>query len=71
MSRNSGDSLWEGGDIVTLQQLKYFRVLARTLHYTQAAELLHITQPSLSYAISSLEKDWALYCFSEKPGELH
>lgn len=35
----------------------YFSELARTLHYTEAARKLYISQPSLSYAISSLEKE--------------
>ncbi len=51
---------------MTLQQLKYLRVLARTLHYTQAAELLHVTQPSLSYAISSLEKELGVILFQRE-----
>lgn len=44
------------GDI-NLQHLVYFSELARTLHYTEAARKLYISQPSLSYAISSLEKE--------------
>jgi len=42
---------------MTLQQLHYFRVLAKVQHYTKAAEILLIAQPSLSYAISQLEKE--------------
>lgn len=41
----------------TLQQLKCFCALARELHYTRAAESLHITQPTLSYAIGELQKE--------------
>ena len=33
---------------MTLLQLLYFETLARVLHYTRAAEELHISQPSLS-----------------------
>lgn len=40
-----------------LLQLKYFQTLARMLHYTKAAEALHISQPSLSYSITELEKE--------------
>jgi DNA-binding transcriptional LysR family regulator len=43
--------------MVTLQQLKYFCTLARELHFTRAAEALHITQPTLSYAIVELQKE--------------
>ena len=38
-----------------LSQLAYFRAVARTEHFTRAAEELHITQPSLSKAIANLE----------------
>lgn len=42
---------------MTLVQLQHFRTLAYVLHYTKAAEQLHIAQPSLSYSISELEKE--------------
>ena len=42
---------------MTLQQLQYFRVLAKIQHFTKAAEILLIAQPSLSYSISQLEKE--------------
>ena len=42
---------------MTLLQLLYFETLARVLHYTRAAEELHISQPSLSYSIAELEKE--------------
>lgn len=40
-----------------ISYLYYFKTLSETLNYTKAASLLHITQPSLSYAISKMEKD--------------
>ena len=40
---------------MNLYHLRYFVTLAHLEHYTRAAELLSITQPSLSHAISSLE----------------
>lgn len=52
---------------MNLNHLHYFRVLARLEHYTQAAKELSITQPSLSHAISTLEKDLGTYLF-EKEG---
>lgn len=52
---------------MNLQQLQYLHVLAQTENYTQAAEMLHITQPSLSYAISSLESQVNIKLF-EKSG---
>ncbi|CAG7607844.1 HTH-type transcriptional regulator CynR [Paenibacillus solanacearum] len=40
-----------------LQQLQYFRTVARLEHMTQAAKELNITQPALSRTISRLEDD--------------
>jgi DNA-binding transcriptional LysR family regulator len=48
---------------MTLQQLHYFRVLANVQHYTKAAEVLLIAQPSLSYSISQLEKELNIELF--------
>ena len=44
---------------MTLNQLRYFRVLADTEHYTKAADVLNIAQPSLSRAIALLEEQLA------------
>ncbi len=40
-----------------LHQLRYFQVVARLGHMTQAAEILHIAQPSLSRSIAQLEQE--------------
>lgn len=53
---------------MTLQQLTYFIVLADMLHYTKAAQKLYISQPSLSRAISELEKELNAPLF-EKDGK--
>ena len=37
---------------MNLYHLRYFSTLAHIEHYTKAADILAITQPSLSYAIS-------------------
>lgn len=42
---------------MNLYHLRYFATLAHLEHYTKAAEILAITQPSLSHAIASLEKE--------------
>ncbi|WP_042348109.1 LysR family transcriptional regulator [Bacillus massiliigorillae] len=52
---------------MNLRQLYYFKTLAKLEHYTQAASHLSITQPSLSHAISELEKELGIYLF-EKHG---
>ncbi|MGO5051203.1 LysR family transcriptional regulator [Lachnospiraceae bacterium LCP25S3_G4] len=52
---------------MNLNQLNYFVTLAHMEHYTKAAKVLSITQPSLSHAISSLEQELGTYLF-EKQG---
>ncbi len=52
---------------MNLYHLRYFITLAHLEHYTKAAEQLMITQPSLSSAISSLEKELGVLLF-EKNG---
>ena len=47
---------------MNLYQLRYFTTLAQEEHYTKAAEILSITQPSLSHAIASLEKELGKLC---------
>jgi len=47
----------------SLRQLRYFLAAAHTLSVTQAARSLHISQPSVSTAISSLEKQFDVQLF--------
>ena len=49
--------------MVTLQQLKYFRELAKTEHLTQTAERLYITQTTLSNTIINLERQLGVKLF--------
>lgn len=42
---------------MNLQQLEYFKVIAKTKNFTSAANMLSVTQPALSKAISKLEKE--------------
>ena len=51
---------------MTLAQLQYFQTLAHVLHYTRAAEALHIAQPSLSYSINELEKELNVKLFAKE-----
>ena len=49
---------------MTLNQILYFRKVARLENYHQAAEELYISQPSLSSAIHNLENE--LGCLKRK-----
>lgn len=51
---------------MNLNQLHYFVTLAHLEHYTKAAELLSITQPSLSHAISMLEQELDTSLFEKR-----
>ena len=51
---------------MTLNQLRYFRVLAQTEHYTKAADVLAISQPSLSRAIALLEEELDVLLFTRR-----
>lgn len=52
---------------MNLYQLRYFAELAQEQHYTNAAQHLNISQPSLSHAISQLEEELGVQLF-EKMG---
>ena len=43
--------------MIEYRHLRYFVVLARTLHMTRASEQLHLAQPSLSQNIQQLEEE--------------
>ena len=51
---------------MNLFYLRYFVTLAHVQHYTKAAEQLCITQPSLSHAITQMEKELGLPLFEKK-----
>ncbi len=48
---------------MTLTKLKYFIALARTLNFTQAAEMLFIAQPNLSKHIAQMEEEIGVQLF--------
>lgn len=52
---------------MNLNYIYYFSILAQTEHYTKAANILNITQPSLSHAIDEIEKELGCLLF-EKDG---
>ena len=50
---------------MNLFHIRYFVKLAEVGHYTKAAQELHITQPSLSHAISQLENELGVPLFEK------
>ena len=55
---------------MTLQQLAYFLAVARTRHFTRAAEESHVAQPSLSKQVQALEKELGAELFSRARGNV-
>lgn len=53
-----------------LQQLVYFLAVAETRHFTRAAELTHVAQPSLSKQIHSLERELGSELFHRARGNV-
>ena len=53
-----------------LQQLEYFRTVARLGNMTKAAAELHIAQPSLSISIAKLEEELGAKLFDRVSGRI-
>lgn len=49
-----------------LQQLRYFQLVAKNEHITKTAEMLHISQPSLSITITRLEQELGVPLFDRR-----
>lgn len=47
-----------------LRILKYFLMVAREENITKAANLLHVTQPTLSRQLMQLEDELGVNCFA-------
>ncbi|MFE9664103.1 MULTISPECIES: LysR family transcriptional regulator [unclassified Streptomyces] len=53
-----------------LQQLRYFVTVAETRHFTRAAELVHVAQPSLSQQVRALERELGADLFLRARGNI-
>lgn len=51
---------------MTLQQINYFCAICEEMHYTKAANKIHVSQPSLSYAIKELEQELGVKVFKRR-----
>ena len=51
---------------MNLQQLEYFKIIAETKNFTTASDILSVTQPALSKAISKLEEELDVKLFQRK-----
>lgn len=56
--------------MIELSELQYFRTVANLEHVTKAAQLLHISQPNLSNAISRLEAKMGVKLFDRSRGKI-
>lgn len=54
-----------------LRNIRHFLLLAKTQHVSQTADLLNISQPSLSKSISSLEQDLGIKLFDRKGNHIY
>lgn len=56
---------------MTFDQLRYFSVLAETLNYTRAADILFVSQPTLSRQIMLLEEEFQTKLFIRTYKAMH
>ena len=55
---------------MTIQQLEYFMKTAELLNLTRVSEALHVSQPTVSYAIRELEKQFGITLFKRSSSGL-
>jgi LysR family hydrogen peroxide-inducible transcriptional activator len=64
--------IFEGnkGDNMTLTELRYLIAVAQEKHFGKAAEVCHISQPTLSVAINKLESKLGVKIFEGQPNNI-
>ena len=55
---------------MTLTELKYIVAVAREKHFGKAAQVCHVSQPTLSLAIKKLEEELEVKLFERSAGEV-
>jgi DNA-binding transcriptional LysR family regulator len=61
---------WSYRGCMQFQQLQYFVAVAETRHFTRAADLVHVAQPSLSQQIKALERELGADLFLRARGNI-
>lgn len=51
---------------MNLDHLRYFKTIAECEHYGRAAEILHVSQPNLNYAVTQLESELGVRCLRKR-----
>ncbi len=54
-----------------IRVLRYFLTVVREEGITKAADVLHITQPTLSRQLAQMEEEMGARCLSEEPERSH
>ena len=59
------------GEAMELQEIRYFLAVRRTLNFTRAAEICHVSQPALTWAIQKLEDELGGLLFCRERNNVH
>ena len=54
-----------------ITQLQYFKMIAETSSLTKAAEMLHVSQPSMSAMLKKFEEELNVELFDRSPNRIH
>ena len=59
------------GEVMELHEIRYFLAVNRTLNFTRAAELCHVSQPALTRAIQKMEDELGGLLLSRERNNVH